>query len=492
MMDDESGTDTARLSAYLGSMFTGAILQKTFDALVAEGVDFDTLMLFTEEDLKELGILKGPRVKVIRNIQEWNRQNPEGPEGMAPVRPPPIAAPAALPTADVAGELLLELGRLGFTGDAARRGLANSVDGSVKGAIDWLHAELSRARSALEQGVPSPTCEMEGMGRPVPIPVANTHRRRPPTDGLPPTSPAADVVAPLARPGGPAAEPEPAAEPGPETERNLRANALYTEPTKQGYPAPSAAERAETERDLRVGALAKPFVPTPSIELANLEQQSQAGSRYSSRYKAELAKAVSEGLPWACAACTLSNACLADRCAVCGAAKRLGPVLKAVENQFNACFGELSPAQQNAALTLGWTWCAHRNCPLATVIPRMIRLNLRASPPRATWDQEGTITAVSRKQWKDLTREEVQSATILGYEQTTWGQQHSRPAAAADSNTSAVPVRTESFPALAPPSAAPAKPYERLYSELKKEQKDAVVLLGWSENSWGEAGVSVI
>ena len=143
-MDDESGTDTARLSAYLGSMFTGAILQKTFDALVAEGVDFDTLMLFTEEDLKELGFLKGPRVKVIRNIQEWNRQNPEGPEGMAPVRPPPIAAPAALPTADVAGELLLELGRLGFTGDAARRGLANSVDGSVKGAIDWLHAELSR------------------------------------------------------------------------------------------------------------------------------------------------------------------------------------------------------------------------------------------------------------------------------------------------------------------------------------------------------------
>ena len=43
-------------------------LNKFASVLIENEVDFETLLIFTEADLKELGIAKGPRVKMLRTM----------------------------------------------------------------------------------------------------------------------------------------------------------------------------------------------------------------------------------------------------------------------------------------------------------------------------------------------------------------------------------------------------------------------------------------
>ena len=46
-------------------------MHKYFQQLVDQEVTFSRLLEFTEEDLTELGIAKGPRVKILRNMHKF-------------------------------------------------------------------------------------------------------------------------------------------------------------------------------------------------------------------------------------------------------------------------------------------------------------------------------------------------------------------------------------------------------------------------------------
>ena len=48
-------------------------LNKFASVLIENEVDFETLLIFTEADLKELGIAKGPRVKMLRKMHDWHK-----------------------------------------------------------------------------------------------------------------------------------------------------------------------------------------------------------------------------------------------------------------------------------------------------------------------------------------------------------------------------------------------------------------------------------
>jgi len=50
-------------------------LNKFASVLIENEVDFETLLIFTEADLKELGIAKGPRVKMLRTMHDWHKRD---------------------------------------------------------------------------------------------------------------------------------------------------------------------------------------------------------------------------------------------------------------------------------------------------------------------------------------------------------------------------------------------------------------------------------
>lgn len=66
----ESDEDYRVLSAFLSAQGMARHQEK----LVENEVSFDTLLMFTEEDYKEVGIAKGPRVKMLRTCQTWYKE----------------------------------------------------------------------------------------------------------------------------------------------------------------------------------------------------------------------------------------------------------------------------------------------------------------------------------------------------------------------------------------------------------------------------------
>ena len=66
----ESDEDYRVLSAFLSAQGMARYKEK----LVENEVSFDTLLMFTEEDYKEVGIAKGPRVKMLRTCQTWYKE----------------------------------------------------------------------------------------------------------------------------------------------------------------------------------------------------------------------------------------------------------------------------------------------------------------------------------------------------------------------------------------------------------------------------------
>eukprot|EP01048_Picozoa_sp_COSAG05_P026702 COSAG05_NODE_7422_length_813_cov_0.717087_1_plen_167_part_01 len=70
-------------------------LERYKELLIEHQTDMETLLMFTEDDLKELGIAKGPRIKIIRKAQEW------APKNLAAMRPLPLGYdPMASPASD--------------------------------------------------------------------------------------------------------------------------------------------------------------------------------------------------------------------------------------------------------------------------------------------------------------------------------------------------------------------------------------------------------
>lgn len=61
----ESDEDYRALSAFLRAQG----MSRHEDKLVENEVSFDTLLMFNEDDYKELGIPEGPRVKMLRTCQ---------------------------------------------------------------------------------------------------------------------------------------------------------------------------------------------------------------------------------------------------------------------------------------------------------------------------------------------------------------------------------------------------------------------------------------
>ena len=68
MLESDEGYEA--LSAFLAAQG----MSKHKDKLVENEVSFDTLLMFNEEDYKELGIAKGPRVKMLRTCQAWYQE----------------------------------------------------------------------------------------------------------------------------------------------------------------------------------------------------------------------------------------------------------------------------------------------------------------------------------------------------------------------------------------------------------------------------------
>jgi hypothetical protein len=66
----ESDEDYHALSAFLSAQGMSRHKEK----LVENEVSFDTLLMFNEDDYKELGIAKGPRVKMLRTCQVWYQE----------------------------------------------------------------------------------------------------------------------------------------------------------------------------------------------------------------------------------------------------------------------------------------------------------------------------------------------------------------------------------------------------------------------------------
>jgi hypothetical protein len=169
---DDMDLDTARLSDYLGSVFKGSLLARLYDTMVSQDVDFDALLLCDDKDLDELGLLKGSRVKILRTIAAWDAAHPCGDIGVTQggglVTHPDLCpqVPACVgPHIDPSGMSTDEawLRELGFTSDAARRGLAHSADGSVQGALEWL---VGRGGGDSAEGAPPALAEPEALPPP--------------------------------------------------------------------------------------------------------------------------------------------------------------------------------------------------------------------------------------------------------------------------------------------------------------------------------------
>jgi len=61
-------------------------LLKYMPTFVAEQVTFDTLLYMVEADLKDLGIAKGPRVKITRTMKTWSESRSEPAVATAPAQ----------------------------------------------------------------------------------------------------------------------------------------------------------------------------------------------------------------------------------------------------------------------------------------------------------------------------------------------------------------------------------------------------------------------
>ena len=66
----ESDEDYRALSAFLDAQG----MSRHKERLVENEVSFDALLMFNEEDYKELGIAKGPRVKMLRTCRTWYQE----------------------------------------------------------------------------------------------------------------------------------------------------------------------------------------------------------------------------------------------------------------------------------------------------------------------------------------------------------------------------------------------------------------------------------
>ena len=65
----QSDEDYSVLSAFLHSQG----LSRHRELLLEHEVTFETMLIFEEVDFKDLGIAKGPRIKMLRTCQAWHR-----------------------------------------------------------------------------------------------------------------------------------------------------------------------------------------------------------------------------------------------------------------------------------------------------------------------------------------------------------------------------------------------------------------------------------
>ena len=73
--EPDEGELSFQRCARLASFLNDNSMSKHLETLTENEVDFDCLLMFEEADLKELGIAKGPRVKMLRTMEEWHRKN---------------------------------------------------------------------------------------------------------------------------------------------------------------------------------------------------------------------------------------------------------------------------------------------------------------------------------------------------------------------------------------------------------------------------------
>jgi hypothetical protein len=66
----QSDEDYSVLSAFLHSQG----LSRHRELLLEHEVTFETMLIFEEVDFKDLGIAKGPRIKMLRTCQAWHRE----------------------------------------------------------------------------------------------------------------------------------------------------------------------------------------------------------------------------------------------------------------------------------------------------------------------------------------------------------------------------------------------------------------------------------
>ena len=92
-----SHVDKSSACEKLGAFLTSIKLHRLVEPLAAEEVDFDALCVMNEEDLKELGLKKGPRAKILKSLAGREQT-------LAALQVQAAAAPAVIPAADPPAE----------------------------------------------------------------------------------------------------------------------------------------------------------------------------------------------------------------------------------------------------------------------------------------------------------------------------------------------------------------------------------------------------
>ena len=70
-------------------------LNKFASVLIENEVDFETLLIITEAELEELGIAKGPRVKMLRTMHDWHKRDTAPDPGSETSSPAARSQPSA-------------------------------------------------------------------------------------------------------------------------------------------------------------------------------------------------------------------------------------------------------------------------------------------------------------------------------------------------------------------------------------------------------------
>eukprot|EP01046_Picozoa_sp_COSAG06_P016762 COSAG06_NODE_1118_length_10635_cov_5.052946_16_plen_324_part_00 len=98
----EAADDYAELQVFLSAYR----LSKHYDSLVQHEISFDALLDFDESDLKDIGLAKGPRIKMMKCAAKYRQQQQSSEEraaeGILQVPPAAAVAAAAAPAAPAA------------------------------------------------------------------------------------------------------------------------------------------------------------------------------------------------------------------------------------------------------------------------------------------------------------------------------------------------------------------------------------------------------